>query len=113
MAANAQRVPALDVLLTESSANGCSRAYAALVWGWNQGLPSRAASTYHTASNDQTKATPNEDRQIWAQAGPDRRPNNQLQGDKPCSHAAMSSHPHLPRPPPFVSAPVPPMPPRH
>src|SRR5258708_1418511 len=34
MAANAPRVPGLDVLLSESSANGCSRVYAAAISGF-------------------------------------------------------------------------------
>jgi len=67
MAANALRVPGADVLLTELSANGCSRVCTAAVSGfgprgWNLGLPSRAASTYHTASNYQIRATSDEDR---------------------------------------------------
>src|SRR5437899_11939733 len=118
MAANAPRVRRLDVLLSESSANGCSwgvRRSDIRLWsqGRNLGLPPRAASTYHTASNYQTRDTSDEDRLTWAEAGRDRRPKNQFAGDKPCSHAAMSSHPHLPRPPSFLSAPAPPMPPRH
>jgi len=81
MAANAPRVPRLDVLLSEFSANGCFRVCAAAISGfglrdWNLGLPSRAAPTYHTASNYQTRATSDEDRPTWADAGPDRRSNN-------------------------------------
>jgi len=79
MAANAPRVPKSDVLLSESSANGCSRGVrcsSIRLWsqGWNLGLPSYAAPTYHTASNCQTRATSDEDRLTWAEAGPDCRP---------------------------------------
>jgi len=43
MAANALRAPKFDVLLSESSANGCSRVYAVAVSGPGLGLESGLA----------------------------------------------------------------------